>query len=38
MTDYFLGLDNGGSVTKAVVFDGAGAEIAAQDHQLRRLQ
>jgi len=38
MTDYFLGLDNGGSVTKAVVFDEAGGEIAAAAVQVPMLR
>ncbi len=29
MNDYFLGIDNGGSVTKAVIFDQQGREIAS---------
>ena len=29
MTSFFLGIDNGGSVTKAVVFDAQGKEMAA---------
>ena len=29
MTTHFMGIDNGGSVTKAVIFDAAGRELAA---------
>lgn len=38
MTQHFLGIDNGGSVTKAVIFDESGAEIAAASAQVPVLQ
>ena len=34
MTSYFLGIDNGGSVTKAVIFDAQGNEMAAASERV----
>ena len=36
-TDYLLGIDNGGSVTKAVIFDAQGRQIAAAAEKLTML-
>lgn len=38
MTHYFLGIDNGGSVTKAVLFDAQGREIAAASARVPMLR
>jgi len=38
MNDFFLGIDNGGSVTKAVIFDAAGKEIALASEKVPMLR
>lgn len=38
MTNYFLGIDNGGSVTKAVLFDAQGNEIASASAKVPMLR
>lgn len=34
MSNYFMGLDNGGTLCKAVIFDDSGSEIASASHGL----
>ncbi len=38
MNSYFLGIDNGGSVTKAVIFDAQGGEIASAAEKVPMLR
>ncbi len=37
MVNYYLGIDNGGTLCKAVVFDAAGAEVASASCELKML-
>ena len=37
MKDFLIGIDNGGSVTKAVIFDAQGKEIASSSEKLTML-
>ena len=37
MTNYFMGVDNGGSMVKAVIFDALGSEIASSSARLTML-
>ncbi len=38
MNNYLLGIDNGGSVTKAVIFDAQGREIASSSAKVPMLR